>query len=82
VATITDIQIPETGAAPAADSSHTPVLDQPGHPLDPLSAAELEQAVPILERENHFGDNVRIVSNRLDGTGQEPGGERADPNRI
>jgi hypothetical protein len=42
----------------------------------------MEQAVPILERENHFGDNVRIVSNRLDGTGQEPGGERADPNRI
>jgi primary-amine oxidase len=35
------------------------------HPLDPLNAAELEEAVRILAREKHFGDGVRIVSINL-----------------
>ena len=42
-----------------------PILQQSGHPLDPLSAAELEEAVRILEREKYFGENVRIVSINL-----------------
>jgi len=35
------------------------------HPLDPLSAAELEAAVHILRRENHLDIGVRIVSINL-----------------
>ena len=35
------------------------------HPLDPLSAAELEDAVGILEREKHLGGDVRIASINL-----------------
>src|ERR1700722_9021751 len=49
MATATDIKIP----------AHT------AHPLDPLSAAELEEAVRILEREKYLGENVRIVSINL-----------------
>lgn len=52
----TDIQqeIPEQEAAPQAR-----------HPLDPLSAAELEQTVRILGRERYLGDGVRIASLNL-----------------
>ncbi len=32
------------------------------HPLDPLSGAELQDAVAILAREKHLGENVRIAS--------------------
>jgi len=35
------------------------------HPLDPLSAAELEQAVNILAQEKHVGDSIRIASINL-----------------
>ena len=35
------------------------------HPLDPLSAAELEEAVGTLRRENYLGSGVRIVSINL-----------------
>ncbi len=35
------------------------------HPLDPLSAAELEKAVGILRRGNHLDGDVRIVSINL-----------------
>jgi primary-amine oxidase len=54
MATTTDVNIP-----------HTPVLHRHGHPLDPLSASELDEAVRILQRENYFGENVRIVSINL-----------------
>ena len=37
-------------------------LGVPLHPLDPLSAAELEEVVGILTREKQLGDNVRIAS--------------------
>jgi len=46
-----DVKIPETGAG--------------WHPLDPLSARELQEAVRILKQEDHFGENVRIVSINL-----------------
>ncbi len=39
-----------------------------GHPLDPLSASELEETARILVAEKHLGDGVRIVSINL----QEP----------
>jgi primary-amine oxidase len=32
------------------------------HPLDPLSAGELEEAIRILAREKYLGDNIRIAS--------------------
>ena len=35
------------------------------HPLDPLSAAELQDAVGILRREKYLGDTVRIASINL-----------------
>ena len=35
------------------------------HPLDPLYAAELEEAVRILAREKYLGDGVRIASINL-----------------
>jgi primary-amine oxidase len=35
------------------------------HPLDPLYAEELEEAVHILARERYLGDNVRIASINL-----------------
>ena len=35
------------------------------HPLDPLSAAELQDAVAILRREKYLGDAVRIASINL-----------------
>jgi primary-amine oxidase len=51
----TEIQheIPERRAVPQA------------HPLDPLSAAELDEAVGILGREKYLGNNVRIASLNL-----------------
>ncbi|HEU5433506.1 MAG TPA: primary-amine oxidase [Thermomicrobiales bacterium] len=45
----------ENGARPAA-ASETP------HPLDPLTAGELEQAVAILRREKQLGDSWRFVT--------------------
>lgn len=45
------------------------VSKTPGHPLDPLSAAELEQTVGILAAAGHLGDHRRLVSVNL----QEPG---------
>ncbi len=35
------------------------------HPLDPLSAAELQDAVAILKREKYLGDAVRVASINL-----------------
>ena len=35
------------------------------HPLDPLSAAELQNVVAILRREGHLAADVRIVSINL-----------------
>ena len=35
------------------------------HPLDPLYASELEEAVRILAREKYLGDGVRIASINL-----------------
>jgi primary-amine oxidase len=64
MATTTDIRIPEHSAA-SADILRTPISPQPRHPLDPLSAAELEEAVLLLEREQHLGENVRIASINL-----------------
>src|ERR1700730_698444 len=62
MATPTDIkhEIPEHGAAP-----FTKIPGAPRHPLDPLSAAELEEAVRILAREKYLADNVRIASINL-----------------
>ena len=62
MATSTDIkhEIPQHGTAPGVKIS-----DAPRHPLDPLSAAELEEAVRILAREKHLGDNVRLASINL-----------------
>jgi primary-amine oxidase len=37
----------------------------PHHPLDPLTTAELEEAVRILRKEDRLGDMVRIVSLNL-----------------
>ena len=58
----TDIkhEIPEHGEAP-----FTKIPVAPRHPLDPLSAAELEEAVRILAREKYLADNVRIASINL-----------------
>jgi primary-amine oxidase len=60
--TRTDVkhEIPEHVAAPFAKISHAHI-----HPLDPLSAGELEEAVRILAREKYVGDNVRIASINL-----------------
>jgi primary-amine oxidase len=49
-------ETPQHGAAPSTTSVH---------PLDPLTAAELEEAVRILARERHLGDNIRIASINL-----------------
>jgi primary-amine oxidase len=58
----TEIQqeIPGHAAAPFAKSS-----DIPKHPLDPLYAFELDQAVSILARENYLKEGARIVSINL-----------------
>ena len=53
MATTTDARIPE----------HT--ADTARHPLDPLSAGELEQAVRILQRGEYLAEHVRIVSINL-----------------
>src|SRR6266481_1835087 len=50
-------EIPEHGAA-----KFKKISDALRHPLDPLSPAELEEAVRILTREKYLGDNVRIAS--------------------
>jgi primary-amine oxidase len=62
MATRTDVkqEIPEHGTPPVAKISHVP-----RHPLDPLSAGELEEAVRILAQEKYLGDNVRIASINL-----------------
>ena len=62
MATPTDIkhEIPEHGATP-----FTKIPAAPRHPLDPLSAAELEEAVRILAREKYLADDVRIASINL-----------------
>jgi Cu2+-containing amine oxidase len=52
---------PKGREAPFATTSDGSVSDSPAHPLDPLDAAELEQAVRLLESEKHLGDNVRVV---------------------
>jgi primary-amine oxidase len=39
--------------------------DSSKHPLDPLSARELEETIRILARDNYFGDGVRVVSINL-----------------
>lgn len=56
MATTTGAKPAGNGAAPFATISH---------PLDPLSAAELNEAVHILQRENLFRADVRIVSINL-----------------
>ena len=56
MATTTGVKTAENGAAPLATISH---------PLDPLSAGELAEAVRILQRENLFRADVRIVSINL-----------------
>src|SRR5271166_6388978 len=53
-------EIPEHGT-----NGSTKVPDALRHPLDPLYAAELEEAVRILARENYLGENVRIASINL-----------------
>ncbi len=53
----------ETREHAAASNGTTP--GAPKHPLDPLYPAELEDAVRILGREKHLGDNVRIASINL-----------------
>jgi Cu2+-containing amine oxidase len=53
-------EIPEHGAA-----KFKKISDAPRHPLDPLSPAELEEAVRILAREKYLGDNVRIASTNM-----------------
>ncbi len=52
----TDIQheIPEHAAAPHAK-----------HPLDPLTAAELQEAVGILARDKYLGETIRLASLNL-----------------
>jgi primary-amine oxidase len=62
MASSTDIkhEIPQHAAPPGVKIS-----DAPRHPLDPLSPAELEEAVRILAREKHLGDNVRVASINL-----------------
>jgi primary-amine oxidase len=40
-------------------------FDELRHPLDPLNASELEEAVSILSREKYLGENVRIASLNL-----------------
>jgi primary-amine oxidase len=54
-------------AIPTEITQETPehAAPQSKHPLDPLSAAELGEAVQILGRENHLGENVRIASINL-----------------
>lgn len=55
MATSTDLKPGLSTAAPDASR----------HPLDPLSAAELQQAVQILESGNHLAGDVRIASLNL-----------------
>ena len=62
MATPTDVthEIPEHDGA----SSHKASIPA-SHPLDPLTASELEETVAILTREKHLSDGVRTVSINL-----------------
>ncbi len=60
MATPTDVRIPEPGPAQFAEPP-----EASRHPLDPLNAAELEDAVQILRRKNYIGEKVRIASLNL-----------------
>ena len=52
-----------TDIKPAISAAAT--SEAPKHPLDPLYAGELEEAVRILAREKYLGENVRIASINL-----------------
>src|SRR3984885_6624147 len=60
MATPIDVRIPEPGSAPIVERP-----DASRHPLDPLNATELEEAVRILERGNQLCGKVRIASLNL-----------------
>ncbi len=59
MATPTGVQhvIPKHGTGPSANG-----VEGARHPLDPLSAAELEEAVRILARAGRMEGDVRIAS--------------------
>jgi primary-amine oxidase len=48
--------------APAAHSGNGKAVSAPCHPLDPLSTAEIEEALRILIQEKQLGADVRFVS--------------------
>src|ERR1700685_3718097 len=54
----TPTELAPTTTAAAISDSHR-------HPLDPLNASELEQAISILLRNKYLGDRVRIASLNL-----------------
>ena len=64
-ASLNSHMIPKHAAAPFAKTLDASLSASPRHPLDPLDAAELEEAVRILAIERQLGDSVRIVSINL-----------------